>query len=257
MTSRDTLPDLADTNLFYRQPGLYDQVQADPLHEVARQVERFVAQYAPAAQTLLDFGCGTGRDLEYLTTRFDCVGVDVQPRMVAYANQVRPQLDVRLGDMRDFRLGEAVDVVTCLGNSLAYIREPGDLADVFGTFAAHSRPGTLLIIATLSNPVLAEPKRHRIDTADLHGEVTVSYEWDEETGINTMLRTWLLDDGETNIDCIRRHVVPPIALSELLVVNRFDQLGPIEAAPSQFSVAISTLTADINNAADQAEHRSN
>ncbi|HEX3651009.1 MAG TPA: methyltransferase domain-containing protein, partial [Pseudonocardiaceae bacterium] len=96
-------------NLFYRRPALYDQVQADPLHTVARQVEQLVIQHAPTARTLLDFGCGTGRDLEYLASRFDCVGVDLQPQMVAYANQVRPQLDVRVGDMRGFRFGVTVE----------------------------------------------------------------------------------------------------------------------------------------------------
>lgn len=206
MTSRDTAPDLAASNLFYRRPELYDQVQADPKHTVARQVEQVVNEYNPQARTLLDFGCGTGRDLEYLAERFECVGVDVQPQMVTYAQRARPQLDVRIGDMRSFRLGRTVDVLACLGNSLAYLHDDDDLAAAFATFTAHAHTGTLLVVSTLTEPVLAEPKTHRIDTADLHGEVTVCYEWDEPAQINTMRRVWSLDDGTQSEDYVRRRV---------------------------------------------------
>jgi SAM-dependent methyltransferase len=204
---RDTVPDLAASNLFYRRPDLYDQVQADPEHTVARQVEAICREHAPQARTLLDFGCGTGRDLEYLATRFDCVGVDVQPQMVAHAHEVRPHLDIRTGDMRDFRLGRTVDVITCLGNSLAYVHEDDDLAAVFATFAAHAQPGTLLVISTLTEPVLIEPRTHWVETADLRGEVTISYAWDEAERVNTMRRVWRLEDGTRSEDCLRRRVM--------------------------------------------------
>lgn len=207
MTSHDIVPDLAASNLFYRRPDLYDQVQADPEHTTARQVEAICREHAPQARTLLDFGCGTGRDLEYLATRFDCVGVDVQPQMVAYARQVRPQLDVRTGDMRSFRLGRTVDVITCLGNSLAYVHDDNDLAAVFATFAAHAHPGTLLVISTLTEPVVAEPRTHRVETADLRGEVAISYEWNAVDRVNTMRRVWRLEDGTRSEDCVRRRVM--------------------------------------------------
>lgn len=198
--------ELATSNLFYRRPELYDQVQADPCHTVARRVEQVVATCAPTARTLLDLGCGTGRDLEVLAARFTCVGVDLQPDLVAYARRVRPQLDIRVGDMRGFRLGTAVDVLTCLGNSLAYIHDDAGLAAVFGTFAAHATTGTLLLIATTTEPIQAASRTHRVDTADLHADVTVSYTWDQDTGFNTMLRRWRMDTGAVHADHIRRRV---------------------------------------------------
>jgi SAM-dependent methyltransferase len=213
VTAHDAGVDLAAANLFYRRPELYDQVQADAEHTVARQVEQAVAECAPDAETLLDLGCGTGRDLEYLAARFDCVGVDLQPQLVTYAGKIRPELDIRVGDMRSFRLGRVVDVITCLGNSLAYVHDAADLAAVFETFAAHAVPGTLLVISTLTAPVMAEPRTYRVDTADLHGEVAISYRWDEATSINTMRRTWLLDDGTGCADDVRRHVVTPDELA--------------------------------------------
>lgn len=221
MTAHDSAWDLAAANFFYRQPKFYDQVQADPGHTVTRQVERFVDEHAPRARTLLDFGCGTGRDLEFLAGRFECVGVDIQPQMVAYARRVRPHLTIQVGDMRDFRLGRAVDVITCLGNSLAYIQPGEDLAAVFATFAAHAKPGTLVAISTLLAPALAEPRTHRIDTADLHGEVTISYEWDAQERVNTMWRVWRLDSGQTEVDVIRRSVLSSNVLACEAMRNHF------------------------------------
>jgi SAM-dependent methyltransferase len=221
VTTRNAGPDLAASNLFYRRPDWYDQVQADPDHTVGHEVEQLICEHVPQARTLLDFGCGTGRDLEYLAGRFDCVGVDVLPQMVAYANRVRPQLDIRTGDMRTFRLGQAVDIVTCLGNSLAYVHEPDDLAAVFATFAAHAQPGTLLVLATQTEPIQPGPKTHRVDTADLHGRVTISYEWDEGTQINTMRRVWRLDDGTRSKDCILRRVMPVDEIRAYLATTGF------------------------------------
>jgi SAM-dependent methyltransferase len=218
--TRETASDLAAANLFYRQPALYDQIQADPNHTVARQIEAVIAQHAPGARTLLDLGCGTGRDLEYLARPFECVGVDLQQHLVDYASAVRPQLDIRLGDMRDFCLDRPVDVITCLGNSLAYVHDDQDLAAVFSTFAAHARPGTLLIISTLTEPAVTEPRTHRIDTADLHADVTIFYGWDPATQISTMRRVWRVDDGTTHEDRIPRRVLSGDDLTQ-----RAGQLG--------------------------------
>jgi hypothetical protein len=132
--------------------------------------------------------------------------VDLQPDLVAYARRIRPWLDLRVGDMRDVRLGVPVDVLTCLGNSLAYVHDDSDLAAVFATFTAHATVGTLLIIATLTEPVRAEARTRRVDTTDLHAEVTITYTWDPQTGINTMLRRWRTDTGTIYEDHIRRRV---------------------------------------------------
>lgn len=200
-------PELTATNLFYRRPDLYDQVQADPDHAVARQVTQAADEHVPHARTLLDLGCGTGRDLASLSNRFDCVGVEIQPDLAAHATRVHPRLDVRVADMRHFRLGHAVDIVTCLGNSLAYLHDDHDLAAAFTTFSTHATPGTLLIISTLTEPVTTAPRTHRIETADLQAAVTMSYDWDEHTKINTMRRAWRLDDGTSHDDLIPRRVI--------------------------------------------------
>lgn len=202
---------LEHSNLFYRAPALYDQVQAGLDHASAKLCEELIETHGISeSRVILDLGCGTGRDLERLAARFDCVGVDLQPQMVEYAHQVRPELDIRVGDLRSIRLGQPADAILCLGNTLAYLHDNADLQAAFATFAAHAHPGTLLVLFTPVTPIQqAEPHTARVDTDDLHAHVTINYEWDLRTQINTMQRHWRLDDGTEHRDEVRRRILGP------------------------------------------------
>ena len=57
---------------------------------------------------------------------------------------------MRTGDMRTVRLGTRMDVVTCMGNSLAYVHDNEEISQVFATFAAHARPARCSCCAPLS-----------------------------------------------------------------------------------------------------------
>ncbi|MGW7409713.1 class I SAM-dependent methyltransferase [Streptomyces sp. NPDC054833] len=75
------------TNLLYRDPALYDVVQSDSTS--AEMCQTLIDSHGPNARTLVDFGCGTGRDLEILAKRCECIGVDLQPGLVDYAHRGR------------------------------------------------------------------------------------------------------------------------------------------------------------------------
>jgi len=90
-------------NLLYDNPELYEQVYDGAGDEIPRMVVKLCGG-APA--TLLDIGCGTGRDLEYYDKYgTSCTGVDLQPDMISYAQRRRTGIDFQVGDMRHFRLG--------------------------------------------------------------------------------------------------------------------------------------------------------
>ncbi|MDF3142467.1 MULTISPECIES: class I SAM-dependent methyltransferase [unclassified Streptomyces] len=199
---------LEASNLFYRDPALYDDVQS--ASDSASICRELIYRHCPEARTLLDFGCGTGRDLELLARRFDCVGVDLQPGLVDYARRTRPGLDVRVGDMRSVRLGHTADVLVCLGNSLAYVHDNADVRAAFQTFAAHAHPDTLLVLCSPVAPIESRSSQQaRVDTRLGAATVTISYEWDLRTQINTMRRHWVFDSGEECHDAIRRRVLGP------------------------------------------------
>ncbi|MFC5800882.1 class I SAM-dependent methyltransferase [Streptomyces formicae] len=230
------------TNLLYRDPELYDMVQSDSTS--AATCLSLIEKHVPHATTLLDFGCGTGRDLEILAERFESVGVDLQPGMVDYARRTRPGLDIRTGDMRTVRLGKRMDIVTCLGNSLAYVHDNDDISKVFGTFAVHARPGALLLLCSPVAPVTdSEPTTAGIESRHGPARVTISYAWDLRKQINTMHRRWELPSGDEAQDEIRRRVLFPRELelyavaAGFEVVDMFDEYGTELTGPVAFTVA--------------------
>ncbi|MCF4138104.1 methyltransferase domain-containing protein [Streptomyces sp. Tue 6430] len=172
--------------------------------------QTLIELHRPDARTLVDFGCGTGRDLEILAKRFECIGVDLQPGLVDYAHQARPGLDIRTGDMRTARLGSRMDVVTCMGNSLAYVHDNNDIGQVFATFAAHARPGALLVLCSPVAPITrTEPTTATVDTPTGSATVTIRHTWDLRAQTNTIHRHWMLPSGDEVRDEIRRRVLFP------------------------------------------------
>ncbi|MFG2147496.1 class I SAM-dependent methyltransferase [Streptomyces sp. NPDC048696] len=243
MTSPDVeAKHVEETNLFYRDPALYDAVQADS--STAESCQALIEQHRPDAATLVDFGCGTGRDLEILAKRFECTGVDLQPGMVDYARQARPGLDIRAGDMRTVRLWRRADVVTCLGNSLAYVHDNRAVGEVFATFAAHARAGALLVLCSPVWPIVQpEPTSAEVATPDGLAAVTIQYEWDLRTQINTMHRHWVLPSGEDVCDVIRRRVLFPRELEQYAngagfeLVDMANESGGGLSGPTAYTVA--------------------
>ncbi|MCP3822911.1 class I SAM-dependent methyltransferase [Streptomyces sp. A3M-1-3] len=233
---------MEDTNVFYRDPALYDAVQSDS--GSAETCQALIERHRPDASTLVDFGCGTGRDVEILAKHYECVGVDLQPGMVEYARRVRPGLDFRAGDMRRVRLWKRMDAVTCLGNSLAYVHDNDEISKTFGTFAAHARAGALLVICSPVAPVIhTEPTSAEIETPRGPATVTIRYEWDLRTQINTMHRRWVLASGEHAQDEIRRRVLFPRELERYAngegfeVVDMVDENGAGLTGSTAYTVA--------------------
>lgn len=216
--------DLQRINYLYRHPETYD-VLSDVGRPAAKFVEERVAAYAqPCADGLLDLGCGTGSDLERLSGRYRCTGVDIQPNMVAYAQRIRPDLDIRQGDIRNIRLGQTFDIVTCLGFAVSYCHSIAEVKAAFATFAAHTRERALLV---LNLPVAPQGDSEdtmifRID--EVGARVEVTYEWDLATQISTMNREWTFDDGSKTRDRVRRRVIFPQELELYLMMAGFELL---------------------------------
>lgn len=224
---------LARTNLIYRRPDLYDQLTSGD--EQAAQVARAVADLGATVSSVLDLGCGTGRDVEIFRAHYDWdpVGVEFQPHLVAYARVVRRDLNIRLGDIRTVRLGHTFDLITCLGNTLAYLHSDAELDAAAATFAAHAHPGTVLIINTLTAPPQSgEVMRStcRIDDADV--QVAIDGAWDPVSKLHTTHRHWSFPDGTTASDTITRRVTPPAEIGRILRPHGFalTPIGPFVCA---------------------------
>lgn len=110
-------------------------------------IRELVARYKTSqGNSLLDVGCGTGKHLQHLVNKFDCVGMDASEQMLEQARRnVRGGKFVQ-GDMVNFNLGRQFDVILCLFSSIGYVRTYSRLGMTLKNFARHLRTGGVTII---------------------------------------------------------------------------------------------------------------
>lgn len=212
---------LEESSLAYRRPALYDEMAADD--GVVDAVAGIVTEYGAEPRTILDLGCGTGRHLAALSEQFGAagVGVDLQQQMVDYGRG-RYGADLRVDDMRSVRLGQRFELITCLGNSLAYLHATEDLMAAASTLTAHAHSGSLVVISTLTQPIIEPSTRSvRVDSESISAMVEVNTSWDPVRRLQITRRSWMHDDGSQDEDRLVRRVADTGELIGLLLQTGF------------------------------------
>ena len=240
-------------NLLYTRPELYETVYDGADHAVPRMCERLFERHVGGwPRSLLDIGCGTGRDLEYLAKRCpDVVGVDYQQSMIDYARERRPMIDFRIGDMRSLRLGRTFEAVTSFGYAIANIHDNAGIDEAMATFAAHSATGAVLLLEVIN--AMADllgagslPREFTIDAASYRAVARAEYTLDPWHHLLERNRTWLAADGSQVRDHARFRLLYPQELAHYLarhgftLLEAFDNtdLRPGFTKPSLFVVAV-------------------
>jgi SAM-dependent methyltransferase len=110
------------------------------------QVTRFIHQHSkhPAA-TLLNLGCGGGKNAFNLKRQFEVAGVDISPAMLDLARQLNPDCRFVLGDMRSCSLGQEFDAVL-IDDAISYMINRPDLVAVFQNAYRHLRAGGVMVV---------------------------------------------------------------------------------------------------------------
>ncbi len=96
------------------------------------------------ATTLLDLGCGGGKNVLNLKREFTVTGVDLSPAMLAQAKELNPDCTFVQGDMRTCRLGQAFDAVL-MDDAISHMSCRTDFVAAFRTAHAHLHPGGVLV----------------------------------------------------------------------------------------------------------------
>jgi SAM-dependent methyltransferase len=152
------------------RPQLYDlEYSSKDYAGEAETIARIALERAPAARTLLDVACGTGKHLEHLRTRFDCEGVDLDDGLLDVARERLPGLPVQQGDMRTLDLGRTFDVVTCLFSAIGFVSGPDELDAAARALGRHVAPGGVLIVEPWLPPGEWIPNKVHVGTAEAPG----------------------------------------------------------------------------------------
>ncbi len=94
--------------------------------------------------SLLDIGCGGGKNAFHLKKYFALTGIDISEAMLSNAKNLSPQCEFYVGDMREFDLGSQFDSVF-INDSIAYMTTEEDLLKTFQRAYKHLRAGGVMI----------------------------------------------------------------------------------------------------------------
>lgn len=133
--------------LYEENAAAWDRLRDGEARLEASWLERFAARL-PAGGRVLDIGCGTGRPIAgWLIGRgFRLTGVDSSPALIAICRERFPNAAWRVADMRTLALGELYDGLVAW-HSLFHL-PPEDQRPMFARFAAHARPGAILMFTS-------------------------------------------------------------------------------------------------------------
>ncbi len=141
--------DMHDTCRLYTDLAWLWPLWGDAATEYAhycRYITELIRRHARRpATTLMDIGCGGGKNVWNLKRQFNVTGVDLSAAMLAQAKELNPECTFVQDDMRTCRLGRAFDAVL-MDDAISHMSCRTDLAAAFRTAHAHLNPGGVLVV---------------------------------------------------------------------------------------------------------------
>ncbi|HNP56404.1 MAG TPA: class I SAM-dependent methyltransferase [Gordonia sp. (in: high G+C Gram-positive bacteria)] len=161
---------------------------------------RLIDAMVPRGARILDAGCGPGRLGGYLhEVGHRVVGVDVDPKLIAAAQEDHPGPKWLVGDLAELDLPardvtDPFDVIVCAGNVMVFLA-PGTEAQVLRRLAAHLADEGRIVVGFHTNRELAlDDFDEAVVEAGLHLDLRLAT-WD--------LRPWA-DDADFAVSILRR-----------------------------------------------------
>lgn len=150
----------------YKQFGyFYDEVMAGLDYQAWAD---FVTPYLKKGDKILDLACGTGTLLTILKFKgYECVGLDLSDSIIEIANEKKKvnRIDIPfyVGDMRDFKLGEKFNVITCFFDSVNFLKTKRDIDSMLNSVSHHLTDGGYFICDIFSKALMSEYENSVID----------------------------------------------------------------------------------------------
>ena len=96
--------------------------------------------------SLLNIGCGSGKNIFTLKKEFDITGLDISQDMLNLASELNPESNFVKADMRSFALNKTFDSII-IDDSIAYMTTTDDLYSVFQQAHYHLKKGGVMIVS--------------------------------------------------------------------------------------------------------------
>jgi len=112
----------------------------------AHVVEMIAKHARREVRTLLNLGCGGGKNAYNLKRHYEVTGLDLSPAMLANAKKLNPECAFVQGDMRDFTLSKRFDAIL-VDDAVAYMTSREDLSRLFRATYRHLEPGGVMIVS--------------------------------------------------------------------------------------------------------------
>ena len=132
--------------LYEENAAAWDTARGRDLHE-RQWVDAFTAQL-PKGASILDLGCGSGEPIAHhlIQSGYRVTGIDSSPSLIGLCRQRLPEGEWLVGDMRALDLGHRFDAILAW-HSFFHLHFDDQRA-MFRRFAAHAKPGALLMFTS-------------------------------------------------------------------------------------------------------------
>lgn len=135
---------------YFNHPWLWQAIREKTYKKEVVFLEKIFRKHS-GIKTILDVGCGTGVHLKELSMAGHLgVGLDLNPRLIAYAKKKNPQLEFVVGDMKKIPLRRKFDAILCLCTVFSYNQTNEEVTQTLGSFFDRLRPGGLLVLDNIN-----------------------------------------------------------------------------------------------------------
>ncbi len=131
----------------------------------AHVVEMIEKHARREVKTLLNLGCGGGKNAYNLKRHYRATGLDLSNDMLANARRLNPDIELVQGDMREFSLSKRFDAIL-IDDAVAYMTSQEDLRRVFRAAHRHLEPGGVVIVSPDGTKETFEQNGTRVSHAE-------------------------------------------------------------------------------------------
>ena len=125
---------MSETNRLYNDLAWLWPYWGDPSDDYAHwcaQANRLIERHASRrVRTILNMGCGGGKNAYNLKGYYSVTGIDLSPAMLDLARQLNPECQFIQADMRDFNLDRTFDAIL-VDDAISYMTSLEELRLVF------------------------------------------------------------------------------------------------------------------------------